>query len=127
MHFSTLLFAALASVSLAAPLEPRASSWTLQAFTRTCTDTPNQCHYAYNINTNDNTQPTACSYDIVGTASTIAAQQSYTVNCGAFVVSSSWSGQFGPNNGFQTLALNRSGDAELRNGVAVSPDHTTNA
>lgn len=109
MHYSTLLLAALASVTFAAPLEPRANSWTIHAFTRTCDDAANKCHYAYEINTNDGSQPTGCIYDISGTEGTSARQQSYSLNCGTFAVSSSWSAQFGPGNGFQTLAVVRDG------------------
>lgn len=100
---STLLAAILATAALAAPLETRASSWTMQKFTRTCTGT-STCHYTYSINLNDGSKATSCAYD-VKSGSASAQDTSYAVTCGAFVISSGWSGQFGPGNGFSTLAV----------------------
>ena len=106
MQFFPLWLTALASIVAAAPLEPRVSSslWTMEAFTRTC---PNagSCKYAYSIY--DGTTTTPCSYTIkVANASTASYGPE---TCGAFTITSSWSGQFGPGNGFQTLAVKGEG------------------
>ncbi|MCJ1321721.1 hypothetical protein MMC15_007066 [Xylographa vitiligo] len=127
MQFSPLWLAALASIAAAAPLEPRvsSSSWTMEAFTRTC---PNagSCKYAYSIY--DGTTTTPCSYTIkVANASTASYGPE---TCGAFTITSSWSGQFGPGNGFQTLAVKGEGyiiypgytDKQLTSGTTVTPD-----
>ena len=113
MHlFSTLLVAILGSTVIAAPItEPAldisaaATQWTLQAFTRTCNAADTSCKYSFTINPRDSTL-TICSYLIH--ASKQASHASYSnIKCGKFVISSSWSGQFGPGNGFQTLGVVR--------------------
>ena len=109
MQYTALLLAALATITAAAPvLSPRATLWTPNAFTRTCFST-NTCTYSYAINTNDGTTPTPCNYTVAGVGTTPASQQSYQTQCGAFAIGSTWSGQFGPGKGFQTLSFVRNG------------------
>jgi len=132
MLFSSVVaFAALAATTMAAPLETRAAPvWTIQKFTRTC-KTAASCDYAFTIKQNDGTATTACKYTVKAAD---AAKASYMETCGAYRVSSSWSGQFGPNNGFQTLAVVKAksivypayADWELVSGKAVSPDKSYN-
>ena len=103
MLFSSVVaIVALAATTMAAPLEARAGPvWTIQKFTRTC-KTAASCDYSFTINQNDKTATTACKYTVKAAD---AAKASYMETCGAYKVSSSWSGQFGPGNGFQTLAV----------------------
>ena len=100
----TLLLSALASLAAAAPLQPRTTSWTMQSFTRTCPSTTS-CSYSFGIFDGSTTTP--CAYTINGTD---AADATYGPEiCGGFVVTSSWSGQFGPGNGFSVLAVKGEG------------------
>lgn len=106
MHLTPLLLLPLLSIpSLASTLRPR-SVWTIQSFTRTCDDAANKCAYSFHINTNDGSAPTACAYDVIAPPGSKAETQSYnSVACGAFMIGSTWSGQFGPGQGFQTLSV----------------------
>jgi hypothetical protein len=74
---------------------------------------------------------TPCTFAITGTP---ASQGSLTAAkaCGTFSVTAGWSGQFGPGNGFTTLAVYNNAnkqiawpaytDTELAGGKAVTPD-----
>ncbi|KAL8673949.1 MAG: hypothetical protein Q9168_001644 [Polycauliona sp. 1 TL-2023] len=138
MHFSTVFLGALAAIpALSAPapanavsmMASAASQWTIKSFVRTCNAANTSCKYSYSIDTHAGA-PTPCTYTVTGNP---AARASYNnVQCGAYVVSSSWSGQFGPNQGFQTLAVVTGRtiiypaykDSQLANGVVVSPDQS---
>ena len=106
MQYTALLVTALATLTAAAPLSPRATLWTLNAFTRTCSLSGSSCDYSYAINTNDGSTPTACKYTVTGAP---ANETAYQTECGAFAIGSTWSGQFGPGKGFQTLSTVRNG------------------
>jgi len=70
MQFTALTLAALASSALAAPtLMSRASGWTIQTFTRDCTD-PTICTYYFNINENNGTAAQHCTITDVGSPAT---------------------------------------------------------
>lgn len=135
MHLNALLLTGLAAaLTAAAPLEKSmmASStpqWTIESFKRTCNDANTSCDYSYSIDTHT-AAPTPCSYTVTGNP---AARASYNnVQCGPYTVSSSWSGQFGEGNGFQTLAVTDRTviiypaytDKQLVNGQVVSPDQS---
>lgn len=136
MQYATVLaILAAASTSLAAPT-PAAdvsmmvadSSWTMQDFKRTCTDTT--CDYSYSINLNDGSAATACSYSVNGNPASQASYQN--VKCGAFTIGSNWSGQFGADQGFQTLSVVKDKqiiypaytDKQLEGGNVVKPDQS---
>ena len=135
MHFHPLLLALFASsFSLAAPTsksirESSTPQWTIESFTRTCNTNDTSCAYNYSIDTH--TAPaTPCSYNVTGNP---ASRASYgNVSCGVYTISSSWSGQFGDGNGFQTLAVTDGKvivypgytDKQLVNGQVVSPDQS---
>jgi hypothetical protein len=137
MQFTTAFLAILATAgtSMAAPapaadvsMMATGSTWTMQSFKRVCSQT--SCTYSYAINANDGSKATACSYKVSGNP---AARASYgNVKCGAYTISSSWSGQFGEGNGFQTLAVVKNGkiiypgytDKQLANGATVKPDQS---
>jgi hypothetical protein len=138
MQFTNYLALALATAgaALAAPAaEPavatdmmdRAASWTLQGFKRACNEANNSCTYTYKINAHAGAVPD-CKYTIKGAA---ASKKSYdNVKCGAYVISSNWSGQFGADKGFQTLSVKKGNliiypsytDAELKGGKIVKPN-----
>ncbi len=90
-----ILLGALAAGALA-------NTWTMEGFTRTC---PSQtsCDYRFTLNTNDGGPLNQCAYNVQGDN---AATQSYSgIKCNVFTIGSNWSGQFGPNQGFQTLSV----------------------
>ncbi|KAL1631100.1 hypothetical protein SLS56_004627 [Neofusicoccum ribis] len=139
MQFSTLFLAltAAATTTLAAPVEleaklmtATASQWTITGFTRTCNAADTSCHVAFGVNRNDGSAVQQCGYDVTGAP---ASRTDYnSVGCGAYTISSGWSGQFGPDAGFTTLAVTDRKqiiypaytDKQLVNGQAVSPDQS---
>jgi hypothetical protein len=109
------------------PAPVPAGQWTITAFTRSCDAGDTVCSYSFGIDTHAG-PVTPCAYQITGTP---ASRADYNgVRCGVYWVSSGWSGFFGPGNGFQTLSVKDTkslifpayADAELINGVAVTPD-----
>jgi hypothetical protein len=107
----TLLLLPLLPLMHARPIQESqmtSTTWTIRSFTRTCYPTANKCAYSFGIDTDDGQPVTSCAYIVAGDASTPAARKDYSqVVCGAFFISSGWSGQFGPGNGFQTLSVVR--------------------
>ncbi|KAL8655509.1 MAG: hypothetical protein Q9226_003020 [Calogaya cf. arnoldii] len=138
MHFSTLFLAALTAIpALSAPAPATAVSmmaattpqWTIKTFIRICNHENTSCNYSFSIDTHVGAA-TPCSYTVHGNP---AARATYNnVQCGACIISSTWSGQFGPNDGFQTLAVVQGRtivypaytDNQLANGKVVSPDQS---
>ncbi|KXT04175.1 hypothetical protein AC578_54 [Pseudocercospora eumusae] len=136
MQFTTivaLLAAAGSSLAAPAPVADKSmmaagASWTMQDFKRTCGG--GVCTYDYKINTNDGSAATACTYKVNGNPATRASYNN--VKCGAFTISSNWSGQFGEGNGFQTLAVVKGKqiiypaytDKQLVSGQVVKPDQS---
>lgn len=141
MHFNTAVLALLAAAgnTLAAPvLDARAEpvsamaavpQWIVKSFLRTCNAGETSCTISFGIDTQ--TSPvTNCSYTVTGTPASRASTSGIT--CGAYTISSGWSGQFGPENGFTTWSIvdwskrlivwPAYTDRELVNGVAVTPD-----
>ncbi len=141
MHFTTAFLgvvAAAASKALAAPLDTRSDTvsamadvpqWKVKAFTRSCNAADTSCTVSFGIDTQ--TSPTtSCSYTVTGSPASQTSTNGIT--CGAYTISSGWSGQFGPNNGFTTWSVvdwskrlivwPAYSDSELVNGVSVTPD-----
>lgn len=94
---------------------------------RECYNEDTKCWISFGINTNDGSKPTLCSYESNGSKAPYAQ-----VACGDFMVGSTWSGQFGPSEGFTTLSVVRDGqiiwpaykDTQLIDWVAVKPDQS---
>ncbi|KAI4264788.1 MAG: hypothetical protein L6R42_000120 [Xanthoria sp. 1 TBL-2021] len=140
MQLPTILLSALAAIpSLAAPAPAPASSlsmmasaapqWTLKSFLRTCNAADTSCDYSFSIDTHAGAA-TPCAYHVTGTP---ASRTTYnSIQCGSFVISSTWSGQFGPTEGFQTLGVVQGRtivypaykDNQLVNGRIVAPDQS---
>ena len=106
--------------------------WTIRSFKRTCNSADTSCGYVYGIDTHA-APVTQCSYTVTGNpaAGNPTSRASYNnVKCGSYTISSNWSGQFGPCNGFQTLAITNGKvivypaykDTELAGGKTVTPD-----
>lgn len=105
------------------------AEWTIEMFKRTCNANSTSCDYSYFIDTHT-ANATPCSYTIHGSP---AENTDYNgIKCGSYTVSSGWSGQFGPGNGFSTLSVTDGtniiypaySDRQLVNGTAVSPDQS---
>ncbi|KAL8851012.1 MAG: hypothetical protein Q9221_004095 [Calogaya cf. arnoldii] len=136
MHFSTVILAALTAIpALSAPatavsmMAATTPQWTIKSFIRTCNDANTSCNHSFSIDTHVGAA-TPCSYTVTGNP---ASRASYNdIQCGAYTISSTWSGQFGPNEGFQTLAVVQGRtivypaytDNQLANGKVVSPDQS---
>ncbi|KAK4108888.1 hypothetical protein N656DRAFT_716888 [Canariomyces notabilis] len=141
MHLTTTIITLIAGASctLGAPtLNSRSEAvsamaavpqWTIKSFTRTCNAADTSCTVSFGIDTQ--TAPvTNCSYNVTGAPASRASTNSIT--CGPYTISSAWSGQFGPENGFTTWSVvdwskrlivwPAYSDRELVNGVAVTPD-----
>ncbi|KAK4187516.1 hypothetical protein QBC35DRAFT_498471 [Podospora australis] len=139
MQLNTLLLSLLATATsgvLAAPLESRAVSamaetpqWILKGFKRTCNAEDTSCVVTFAVDTQ--TAPaTGCTYTVTGAGASRASTSGIT--CGPYTISSGWSGQFGPENGFTTWSVvdwskkqitwPAYTDKELVNGKAVTPD-----
>ncbi|EON95723.1 putative small secreted protein [Phaeoacremonium minimum UCRPA7] len=132
MKFSiALLAAAITGSAFAAPTKRADPNWTIESMKRTCNSANTQCVWDFGINTH--LAPTThCTFTVKGTK---ASQLPGTgAACGAYTVTSGWSGQFGAGNGFTTLAVVDNTkhlitwpaytDKQLVNGVAVKPDQS---
>ncbi|KAI1878783.1 hypothetical protein JX265_002960 [Neoarthrinium moseri] len=125
----------LSAPALSAPVSMAAdASWTLVAVTRTCNPGDTTCFWQFSIETGA-PGATPCPYTVNATASAPASQANGgPTACGNFTVTSGWSGQFGPGEGFTTFSvIDRASkliaypaytDKELVNGTAVSPDRS---
>ncbi|KAH8667092.1 hypothetical protein BX600DRAFT_550018 [Xylariales sp. PMI_506] len=136
MYFTTtsiaaLLLATLPSAIASPVLAPRATTWTIRSLKRPCNSADTSCTWTFGIDTGSAVTP--CSFTVTGSP---ADQTDRTVGatCGAFTVTTGWSGQFGPGNGFTTLAVVNYAtkqiawpaytDKQLAGGVVVSPDQS---
>ena len=109
--------------------------WTIESMMRNCTASDAVCHWSFRVNKNDGTLPINCSYDVPARDGAPASESPETgVSCGTFTVTSGWSGQFGPGNGFTTLSvINYTAhliawpaytDKQLEDGAVVQPDQS---
>lgn len=80
------------------------SQWTIVNMKRVCNTADTSCTWTFGINQNNGTPQTACKF-VVAQADASEAKSSGVRTCGGYSVSSGWSGQFGPGNGFTTLAV----------------------
>ncbi|KAK3379050.1 hypothetical protein B0T24DRAFT_144615 [Lasiosphaeria ovina] len=141
MYFTTSILGFLAATTaLAAPaLSSRADGsvsamaavpqWTIKSFTRSCNAADTSCNVSFGVDTHL-AAVTNCAYTVTGSPASQATTGG--ISCGPYTVSSGWSGQFGPGNGFTTWAVVDQAqrlivwpayqDRELVNGVAVTPD-----
>lgn len=147
MHFSTAALAAILPVlAFAAPNTQRSNpavsmaagqSWTIRSMKRVCNSADTSCKWSFGIDTDNDGPgaPTGCSYEVKSKDGKPASQSPEDgVDCGAFRVTSGWSGQFGPGNGFTTLSVvdwNKKliawpayNDRDLAGGKVVSPDRS---
>ncbi|KAI0403458.1 surface protein 1 [Xylaria palmicola] len=135
MQLTNTLFALFSTSALATTLSTFASTeWTLDSLSRACDATDASCTWKFGINTNEaGVNATACSYTVGATAAAPASQSNGgPVRCGVFNITSGWSGQFGPDQGFTVISVVDYAkklivyagytDASVKNGTVVDPD-----
>lgn len=104
-----ILSALLSATALAAPTTQQADrraeaksmmadaeQWTITSLSRTCNAALTTCTWAFGIN--DGASTTPCVETVTGSPAT--ETNGGPVTCGAYTVTSGWSGQFGAGNGF---------------------------
>ncbi|KAI5362968.1 hypothetical protein Slin14017_G066490 [Septoria linicola] len=132
-YFTILTILAGATSTFAMPLSSAQDTWTLQDFSRQCATDGGPCAYSYSINVNDGSPATVCQYTITGSIEDPPARKTYQdIYCGDFRIGSTWSGQLGEGQGFQTLSVVRGAqivypaytDAQLEAGAVVKPDQS---
>ncbi|KAM0429969.1 hypothetical protein ACHAPT_005973 [Fusarium lateritium] len=141
MKFSLAFVAALLSASsaVAAPssngndvvsMMAATPQWTIQGMQRSCDKGDTTCTWNFKINTYKGT-PTACKYVVKGRPA--SQTNGGPAKCGTFTITSGWSGQFGPGNGFTVLSVISSNrqiiypgytDKQLAGGKVVKPDQS---
>ncbi|KAF4973857.1 hypothetical protein FZEAL_9175 [Fusarium zealandicum] len=102
--------------------------WTIQTLNRVCDKADTTCTWNFKINTGSGAA-TPCKYVVKAKGASKA--NGGPAKCGTFTITSGWSGQFGPNNGFTTLSVVSSKkqivypsytDKQLAGGKVVKPD-----
>ncbi|KAJ5834455.1 hypothetical protein N7447_000481 [Penicillium robsamsonii] len=130
MQISQLLLAAglFASSIFAAPVAN--SDWTIREMKRVCNSENTSCTWTFGIDSGSGI--TDCTYVVEADDASHANGGPST--CGAYSVSSGWSGQFDPTNGFTTFSVVNDetsqqiwpayADSQLVDGVVVKPDQS---
>ncbi|CAG8005409.1 unnamed protein product [Penicillium nalgiovense] len=130
MQISQLLLATglFASSILAAPIT--SSDWTILDMKRVCNGKNTSCTWTFGIDSGLGT--TDCTFIVE--ASDASHANGGPSTCGAYTVSSGWSGEFDPTNGFTTLSVanEETGqiiwpaytDEQLADGNVVKPDQS---
>jgi len=139
MQLTTTL-AVLIAVSTPAVAKTLSTSagteWTLTSLSRNCNKGDTSCTWLFGIDTNEaDVGATTCNYTVKATTSppTPASQANGgPAKCGVFNITSGWSGQFGPDQGFtvisvvdytkKLIAYAGYTDASIFNGTVVDPD-----
>jgi hypothetical protein len=141
LSLTTLFTTLLATTALAAPAPGNdvksmsaQISWTIENMKRACDAADTSCAWIFSVNASG--AKTACSFTVKKTGSTPASQapNSAGSTCGPYRVTSGWSGQFGPGNGFTTLSVvnqvkkqiawSAYTDKQLAGGKVVKPDQS---
>lgn len=130
----TLLATLIAATTVAAvpvtDVAERAVEWTIENMKRTCDSADKTCTWNFAVNTKSG-NPTPCTMVVKASGNNKASRaDGGPVQCGAFTVTSGWSGQFA--EGFTTLAVVDHAkkliiwpayrDGQLKNGQVVKPD-----
>ncbi|UKZ67879.1 uncharacterized protein TrAtP1_009039 [Trichoderma atroviride] len=140
MQFTKTFIAALFAASnvAAAPtpadksMMANAPQWTIENLKRTCDTANTSCTWTFAVDTHL-AAATSCTY-VVKAAKDASQATGGPVTCGSYTVTSSWSGQFGPGNGFTTLAVVDNSkklivwpaytDVQVQSGKVVSPNQS---
>ncbi|KAI2622818.1 surface protein 1 [Xylaria nigripes] len=135
MQLTNALFALFSTSAVAATTSAFEDKiWTFENMTRTCDGKDTSCTWTFGINDNDpNGTIRQCIYTVEATASA-PASQSYggPGMCAAYIITSAWSGQFGPGQGFTIMAVIDNAnqlivyagyrDSNVKDGAVVKPD-----
>jgi hypothetical protein len=140
MQLTNILLATglFASSAFAAPAAVEGKSmmaagpqWTLQDTKRVCNAADTSCTWTFGIYPGTG-KATPCTYVVKG--NTASHANGGPVTCGDYTVTSGWSGQFGPDNGFTTLSVVNNKDRQiiwpaytdkqLANGAVVKPNQS---
>ncbi|KAJ5964477.1 uncharacterized protein N7479_004353 [Penicillium vulpinum] len=140
MQLTQILIATglFASSAFAAPADTESKSmmaagpqWTIQNARRVCTPEDTTCTWTFGIYPGVG-EATPCTYVVNGSPASQA--NGGPANCGGFTITSGWSGQFGPGNGFTTLSVVKNDchqiiwpaytDKQLAGGQVVKPDQS---
>ncbi|ROV93200.1 hypothetical protein VMCG_08718 [Cytospora schulzeri] len=82
----------------------REHKWTMRSMRRTCNHHDTECEWFFYIDTDHHSRrPTECHFFVRGHRASRTDTQGH--KCGHFTVSSGWSGQFGPGQGFTVLSV----------------------
>ncbi|KAI1433425.1 surface protein 1 [Xylaria sp. CBS 124048] len=135
MQLTNTLFALFATSAFAAAKSTFASTeWTVNSLSRTCDTADDACKWTFGINTNQTgVAATPCTYTVKAAGTKPASQTNGgPETCGAYTITSGWSGQFGPGQGFTVLSIVDYAkkliiyagytDAMVTNGTVVTPD-----
>ncbi|RWA07683.1 hypothetical protein EKO27_g7417 [Xylaria grammica] len=135
MQFKNALFALFSTSAFAATLSTFASTeWTIESLIRDCDALDDACTWTFKINTNEEgVDPTECVYTVAATATEPASQANGgPTECGIYTITSGWSGQFGPGQGFTVISVVDFGkklivyagytDTSVVNGTVVDPN-----
>ncbi|KAL1853322.1 putative tRNA-splicing endonuclease subunit tsp-1 [Paecilomyces lecythidis] len=132
----TAVFASSAVLAAPAPAPGKSmmaadSQWTITSLKRICNEPNTSCTWTFGIDTGSG-NPTACTYVVDATNASEA--NGGPSDCGDFTITSGWSGQFGPGNGFTTLSVVDNPlrqiiwpaytDKQLAGGNVVTPDQS---
>ncbi|KAJ5959799.1 uncharacterized protein N7479_006949 [Penicillium vulpinum] len=117
-----------ASSIFAAPVA--SSDWTVRSMKRVCNDENTSCTWTFGID--PGSEITDCTY--VVEADDASHANGGPSPCGKYSISSGWSGQFDPTNGFTTLSIVNNEisqiiwagytDEQLEGGNVVEPDQS---
>ncbi|KAJ2998654.1 hypothetical protein NUW58_g250 [Xylaria curta] len=135
MQLKSTLFALFSTSALATTLSTfAATEWTIDTLSRVCNGADDSCTWKFGINTNtDGVDITPCTYTVKAVKPAPASQSNGgPVKCGVFTITSGWSGQFGPDNGFTVISVVDYAkklivyagytDIAVGNGTAVDPN-----
>ncbi|KAJ5741515.1 hypothetical protein N7533_010924 [Penicillium manginii] len=139
MQITQVLLSTLAAASavMAAPAETSknmmASSpqWTIRNLKRQCNGADTTCTWSFGVQVGGGATKW-CNYVVNGNDASEA--NGGPSGCGVYTITSGWSGQFGPGNGFTTLSVVNNDsrqivwpaytDSQLAGGHVVKPDQS---
>jgi hypothetical protein len=140
MYFLPYVVAGVLPLCMAAPVSDSISmtaavpEWTIESLTRVCHPSNTFCSWNFNVNTHL-APATVCSFTVQAQPPKPASHSDGSgFVCGPYTISSGWSGQFGPENGFTTLSIvdwskrlivwPAYTDKQVAGGTAVAPDQS---
>lgn len=113
-----------------------APEWTIQSLKRNCKGDDSRCVFEFYVDTHaKDVEPTWCKFAIDAEEGGAASQTDGPAQeCGNFTVTSGWSGQFGPDQGFTVLSIvdyakrliiwGGYTDKQIQSGKPVKPDQS---